>query len=52
MIKIEKVFIISIVFILINDFPPLTNTNQNAQSNKILDIINPNLVILRLQLII
>ena len=48
MIKKQKVFRISITFILINEFPPLTITNQNAQNNKILDIINPNLVNLRL----
>ena len=52
MIKKQKEFRISIIFILINEFPPLTNTNQNPQANKILDIMNPNLVNLRLQLII
>ena len=42
MIKKQKVFRISITFILINEFPPSTNTNQNVQNNKILEIINPN----------
>ena len=49
MIKKQNVFRISITFIPIDEFPPLTNANQNAQNNKILDIINPNyLVNLRL----
>ena len=53
MIKKQKGFRISIIFILINEFPPLTNTNQNAQNTKKnLAIINPYLVNLRLQLII
>ena len=51
MIKKQKGFRISIIFILINEFPPLRNTNEHPQNNKILDIINPNLVNLRLQLI-
>ena len=43
MIKKQKFFRISIIFILISEFPPSTNyTNQNVQNNKILEIINPN----------
>ena len=52
MINKQKGFIISIIFILINKFPHLTNTNQNAQTKKCLAVINPYLVNRRLQFII
>ena len=45
MMKKQKVFRISITFILIKESPPpffSTNTNQNVQNNKILEIINSN----------